>query len=475
MKNKLLLLFILIPYLLFAQSLKQTEIVILHVNDMHAKIDKMPYLSTMINDIKAKHKNVLVFSAGDIFSGNPIVDKYSEKGYPVIDLINMMPFSLSTIGNHEFDFGGKVLAKRINELKHPVIACNIIKVPEYFPKPKPYYIITIDDLQIGVLGITQVSERGYPDTHPNNVKDFEFADGIEIARRILPNLKKYPIRIVLSHMGIEKDSLLATYEPEITAIIGGHSHVALQPMKVVNGVPIVQAECYLKYLGMMTIIVDNKKVISVKDTLLPINNSIKPDSIVLNKVNFYNNNEEFKKVVGYIGDSIIGEMALGSLITEALRRIAKTDFAVQNSGGIRINVLPKGPITVKQIYELDPFSNELMICKLKPQNIREIITYGYYKEGKLDIFSSGFKSKIYLDKKGKITKIDLFDNSGQLLDENKIYSVSMGSYLCNAYKFEKQSKPISTKMTTTDAIFKFLSMIKSADFVNKVCTEIVNK
>lgn len=475
MRNKFLFIFFLIPYFLLAQTTKQTEIVILHVNDMHGRIDKMPYLSTMIKDIQSKHKNVFLFSAGDIFSGNPIVDKYSEKGYPIIDLMNMLPFTLSTLGNHEFDFGGEVLAKRISELKHPIIACNIIKMPNYFTKPKPFYILTVNKVQMAVLGITQVAENGFPDTHPDRVKDFGFVDGIKMARQKLPTLKKYPVRLVLSHMGVDNDSILASCEPGITAIIGGHSHKALQPMKVVNGVPITQAENYLKYLGMMTIMVEGKKVISVKDTLLPINNSVQPDTAILRKVQYYNNNEEFKKIVGYVGDSITGEMALGSFMTDALQRMAKTDFAIQNSGGIRIHALPKGAVTIKQIYELDPFSNELMICKMKPENIREIITYGYYKEGKLDIFSAGFKSKIYLNDARKIAKIELYDNSGQLLDENKIYTVAMGSYLSHAYQFGKQGKTTSAKMTTTDAIFKFLSMIKSANYDGAVSTEIINK
>lgn len=475
MIKRIFFLFIFFPYFLIAQPAKETEIVILHVNDMHGKIDKMPYLATMIKDIQSKHKNVFLFSAGDLFSGNPFVDKYSERGYPIIDLMNMLPFSLSTIGNHDFDFGGEVLAKRIAELKHPVIACNILKTPKYFPKPKPYKVFKIDDIQMVVLGITQVGENGYPDTQPDRVKEFGFVDGKKMARQMLPTLQKYPVRIVLSHMGVDNDSLLALQAPQITAIVGGHSHKALQPMKVVNGVPIVQAENYLKYLGMMTIKVVNKKVVSVKDTLLPIHTMVQPDTAVFRKVAFYNNNEEFKKIVGYVSDTIKGEMALGSFMTTAYQRIVKTDFAIQNSGGIRIHALPKGAISVKQIYELDPFANELMICKMKPENLREIISYGYYKEGKLDIFSAGFKSKIYLNNLGKIAKIELLDNSGQPLDENKVYSVAMGSYLCNAYKFGKQGEAISTKITSTEAIFKFLSMIKSANFAGMFSSEIIYK
>lgn len=475
MIKKIVLLLIFFPYLLFAQPAKETEIVILHVNDIHGRIDKMPYLSTMIKDIQAKHKNVYLFSAGDLFSGNPIVDKYSDKGYPIIDVMNMLPFSLSTIGNHEFDFGGEILAKRIEELKHPVIACNITKMPKYFAKPKPFEVFTINGIQMAVVGITQVASNGYPDTHPDKVKDFGFVDGIKMVRQLLPSLKKYPVRIVLSHMGVDNDSILASLEPNITAIIGGHSHKALQPMKVVNGVPITQAENYLKYLGMMTIKVSGNNVVSLKDTLLPINKAVKPDTAVLRKVEFYNNNEEFKKISGYVGDTIQGELALGSFMTEALRRISKADFAVQNSGGIRVHELPKGAVSIKQIYELDPFGNELMVCKMKPENLREIITYGYYKEGKLDIFSSGFKSRIYINDANKIAKIDLMDDSNMPLDENKVYTVAMGSYLCHAYRFGKQGETVSAKMTTTDAIFKFLSQIKSANFAGASSTEIIHK
>jgi len=475
MIKKLFFLIVFFPFVLIAQTNKETEIVILHVNDMHGKIDKMPYLATMIKEIQAKHKNVFLFSAGDLFSGNPIVDKYSEKGFPIIDLMNMLPFSLSTIGNHEFDFGGEVLAKRIAELKHPVVVCNMVKMPKYFSKPKPYEVFKIDDIQMAVLGITQVGEHGFPDTHPDRVKEFGFVEGKKMALQMMPTLKKYPVRIVLSHMGVDNDSLLAMQAPQITAIVGGHSHKALQPMKVVNGVPIVQAENYLKYLGMMTIKVVNKKVVSVKDTLLPINKNIQPDTAILRKVEFYNNNEEFKKIVGYIGDTIKGEMALGSLFTDAMQRIAKTDFAVQNSGGIRVHMLPKGPVTIKQLYELDPFGNELVICKLKPENLREMIQYGYYKEGKLDIFSAGFKSRVYLNDANKIAKIELLDNSNRPLDENKIYTVAMGSYLCNAYRFGKQSESQSTKMTTTDALMKFLSQIKSANYAGATSSEIIHK
>ncbi len=465
MKPICLLLFFL-NVVVFAQNGNETEIVILHVNDMHGKIDKFPYLSTMIKEIRAKHKYVFLLSAGDIFSGNPIVDKFHDQGFPMIDLMNMLPFSLSTLGNHEFDFGGTILAKRISELKHSVICANMLKYPDYFPKLKPYEILRAGKTSIAVLGLTQVSTNGYPDTHPDRVKEFAFEHGITTAEKYLPKLKKYPIRIVLSHMGYENDSILATKIPYITAIVGGHSHKKIQPMKMVNQVAILQSENYLKYLGVLTIKIKGNKVTYMYDTLLPITNAIKPDTVILRKVEYYNNNDEFKKIVGYATDTIWGIQSLGCMMTHAYRNITQADFAVQNSGGIRVTMIPQGSITVKQILELDPFANDLIVCKMNPEQLRQLIRYGYEKEGKPDIFSSGFISKLYLNSNSKIQYIELYDMENRLLDENKSYRVALGSYLYNAYKFDRTDEGVSVGKTTTDAIFEYLSLVKGISFKN---------
>ncbi len=162
-------------------------------------------------------------------------------------------------------------------------------------------------------------------------------------------------------------------------------------------------------------------------------------------------------------------------MTSAYRHIANTDFAVQNGGGIRTDMFPKGAITVKQVYELDPFANKLMICKMTPKGIRQLIANGYTKEHEAEIYSSGFSSKIYIDRNENITNIKLLKDDGSVLDENKVYTVAMGSYLCNAYSFERTGNCTSVGITTTDALFKFLSQIKSIQSIKNKSTKIVKQ
>ena len=132
MKMKSLLLFLAV-FTLFSisnQSLaqkhrKSTEIIILHTNDMHSKIDNFGKLAYLADSLRKTHKYVFLVSAGDNFTGNPIVDMYPDNGYPMIDLMNKLHFDATAVGNHEFDMGQELQNKRREQATFPFINCNI--------------------------------------------------------------------------------------------------------------------------------------------------------------------------------------------------------------------------------------------------------------------------------------------------------------------------------------------------------------
>ena len=74
---------------------KNIEVVILHTNDMHSKIDNMAKLAYLADSLRQQHPYLFLVSAGDNFTGNPIVDMYPRKGYPMVDLMNQAGFNLS--------------------------------------------------------------------------------------------------------------------------------------------------------------------------------------------------------------------------------------------------------------------------------------------------------------------------------------------------------------------------------------------
>jgi 2',3'-cyclic-nucleotide 2'-phosphodiesterase (5'-nucleotidase family) len=52
------------------------EVHILAVNDMHAAIEAFPQLTAIADSLRTLYPSLLVFSAGDNRTGNPISDMY---------------------------------------------------------------------------------------------------------------------------------------------------------------------------------------------------------------------------------------------------------------------------------------------------------------------------------------------------------------------------------------------------------------
>ena len=125
MKKYFTILFFILSLSLFSQK-DTTIITVLHLNDLHAKINRFPQLKHVVDSLRNVKTEVILVSAGDLFSGNPIVDKYKEKGWPMIDLMNDLQFDLTAIGNHEFDYGQNVLNDRMKQAHFPFICANII-------------------------------------------------------------------------------------------------------------------------------------------------------------------------------------------------------------------------------------------------------------------------------------------------------------------------------------------------------------
>ena len=95
------------------------KLTIFILNDIHGQIDNFAKVKYLVDQEKTK-TNVILTSAGDIFSGNPIVDNYPQKGFPIIDLMNRVGFDVSVIGNHEFDYGEANLKERMEQARRNV-------------------------------------------------------------------------------------------------------------------------------------------------------------------------------------------------------------------------------------------------------------------------------------------------------------------------------------------------------------------
>ena len=454
---------------------KNETIIILHTNDMHAKIDNFPKIASFVKEYKSKYKNVFLVSAGDLFSGNPYVDKYNDKGFPMIDLMNKVGYHVSTIGNHEFDYGQEILNKRFKQAKFPFISANIKVETGKLIQPKASYTIkSKGGREIVFLGLTQTGYNNIPSTHPKKVVGLKFENFLEAVKQYNNLKKENNIFIGLTHLGKSSDIKLANAFPQFDAIIGGHSHSYIENGKKVNNVLVSQAGSNLNSIGIMTIKIKDGKIESITDKLKNIGR-ISDDIEIRTIVNKYKANPILKKVIGSSKYGIEGNENLGALMCDAIIKHTEATIAFQNEGGIRSNI-PKGEIKIVDIYSLCPFGNDIVLFDMKYKDIKELIQKSYKKGHiKADLKVSGIKYAIFTNKEGEFKEVKAFNINGTELSKDKTYKVALNSYTASVIDFTKKDKGVAQGTTIADAIINFITEKKVVDYRNINNTKIINE
>lgn len=471
MKLKSLILFFLVyglitsNQLLYAQKhQKSTEIIILHTNDMHSRIDNFGKLAYLADSLRKTHKYVFLVAAGDNFTGNPIVDMYPDKGFPMIELMNLLHFDVTAIGNHEFDMGQELQNKRRQQATFPFISCNIDASGAVVKQPEPYVILKAGKIKIPFLGMIQLGENGLPDSHPSKLEGLTFTNGIEKAKEFLWLKEKYGMLIGLSHLGVEDDEKLAKAYPQFDVIIGGHSHTTMTKPLMVNDVMIVQTGSGLRNVGITTLQVTKGKITDRQYELVPLAGITKTNPEIQALIDQYNSNEEMNRVVGFAETPFDTQQELGCLMTDAITARMKVDFAFQNNGGIRISGLPQGDIKLKDIFHLDPFGNQVVTFTMTYDEIKSLICNAYNRGKEIDLVPSGMTYAVIVNSEGMCADVEMKDMAGNPLNAGKTYTVGLNSYISASYKFNHTDPGTTNYSTTAQTLLDYLGDIKSVNY-----------
>ncbi|HLN52198.1 MAG TPA: bifunctional UDP-sugar hydrolase/5'-nucleotidase [Lentimicrobium sp.] len=442
-----------------------TKVIVLSLNDQHAKIDNYNRLKALVDNIKSQNQNVLLLAAGDNFTGNPIVDMYPDKGSPIIDLMNMVGFSATAVGNHEFDYGQDILLKRMQQAKFPFLNANIIDHTAKL-KLKPYKIFTLENgVKVVVISAIQLGSNGLPDSHPDNLQNLSFKDGLSTIKEYKTLRDSCDIFIALTHLGFETDIELAREVPELNLIMGGHSHTLTKPAFIQDSVVIMQAGSNVRNLSKATFYLINGKIVKIIPEMLSITSYPESDTVIERKLAIYNDNKELNRQIGINLTDISGSDELGSMMTDAVTSLKGVDFCFQNNGGIRIDHLKKGPITVNDIYKLDPFGNEIVLFKMKADEIKSLILNAYKEAGnEIDLQASGMVYTILSDKEGTALDVQMKTTKGGKIRKNKSYNVGINSYIASSYKFNHKDPGRSLFKTTAQTLIDFINNQKEVNY-----------
>ena len=437
------------------------EVHIFAVNDMHAAIDNFPRLAFVTDSLRVLYPNMLLLSGGDNQTGNPVNDQHIPHGRPMIDLMNMVGFTLSAVGNHEFDNGIEEMRHNIDAASFDFLLSNAIHKDRSYPI-LPYKIITLPNgLKVAFVSLLYINSTGFPDCHPDKTKGFTFLDPLVSARKYLPLKEEVDLFVFLNHYGFEEDVKLAKSLPQGKAdlIVGGHSHTLIEKDEIHNGVLITQAGSKLQYGTLITLRVYPNGRIERTQKLIRIGNTGSKQQKMKAMVEEMKAKSGLDKMVAKLEVDYTSKEPLGYLMADAQRAISGADIALINMGGVRLSELAKGEITYIDIYTLDPFGNEMILYNLTGHEIKELLLNAYELDGIYPLLPSGMKSRYHLAQEGGktiIKDIELLNEDGTPLDMDRLYRVELNGYIAAAYRFPHKAEGKSLYQTTANALIEWL-------------------
>ncbi|MFH1416448.1 MAG: bifunctional UDP-sugar hydrolase/5'-nucleotidase [Elusimicrobiota bacterium] len=389
----------------------------------------------------------ILTDSGDCFHGTP--EGILTKGAAVINMMNILGYDAAAVGNHEFDLGQEIFRNLSESAEFPFLGSNIIetdtgKIPEYI---KSYIIKPIGGINVGIIGVTT------PDTgsisYKDNISGLDFLDPAEVLSNNISDMKDKGAHliVVLSHLGFNADINTVSKVRDVDIILGGHTHRKMKKPVKVKRTLICHPGCHFKNAGHLNVYYSTreKKILAFKYRLIDLlpekyagkNTEIK-DSI---KKIYTGELEGMDEVIGeseiYLPNNFTGdqrkhrELALGNWQADLMRSSTESDFAFQNTGGIRTSIY-KGEILVRDIWELSPFGNTLVKMTLTGKQVKELLEQSV--SGKYSSLQVSGLRMVYNDslpQKRRVLNVIITDSEGKSgeIEPDTEYTIVTNSFL----------------------------------------------
>ena len=394
------------------------DIMILYTSDIHCGIDEgfgYAGLEQILKYEQEKGYEVILVDDGDNIQGDPL--GLLTKGDALIDLMNKMGYSVAIPGNHEFDYGVDNFLSLAEKAQFKYISCNFqYKGENVFD---PYVIREIGGRKIGFVGVTTPTTITaskptlFEDENGEFVYSFlqdETGEGVYNAvQSAVDNARKEGAEyvIVLGHLGNEEQCRPWTYADVIShtngidAFLDGHSHDTDQViMKNKDGKEVPRSACGTKmqHIGWCRIPaegevtagiyswtlddsapevlgIENEMSTAVKEARGSISKLLEGKIAVSEQEMTIYDPVAVDPEWGKVRMIRRAETNLGDLCTDAYRFVTGADIALLGGGGIRVSI-PAGDVTMKNMYEVFPFGNEICVVQATGQQILDALEWG---------------------------------------------------------------------------------------------------
>ena len=395
----------------------QRDLVLLGTTDVHNRLypydyytqQEIPYglalLKPLIDSVRAANGGrTYLFDSGDLLQGNPLGLVYARQQAnqpnPVIRAMNLLGYSASTIGNHEYNYGLTHLNRALGIAKFPFVTGNVFKHGTNEHAYRPYVLIphlaeSGDTILIGVTGNTP------PGVH---IWDRQNVEGVLQFRRVVESLKPVvaemkqggaDLVVVLSHGGFEGTSYdtiatgvppeneaarLAREVPDIDVVFLGHTHRELAD-SVINGVTFTQAKNWAQSLAAVNVKMERRAAndwIAVEKR----GRVIKPDPLRADTAFLDSLRWEHERTVAYVNsvagtstqemtarEARVKDTPIIDFVNEVMRRTAGADLSATAAFDINAR-LPKGQVKIADIAGLYVYDNTLKAVRITGEQLK---------------------------------------------------------------------------------------------------------
>jgi 5'-nucleotidase/UDP-sugar diphosphatase len=251
---------------------QDVHLTVIHTSDVHSRI--LPYtfapnvfdkgygllpaqgpfggaarMATLINRERQKSSRSIHLDSGDCFEGAPIFNAFS--GEAEMRVMTALGLDAAALGNHEFDRGSDNLATQIGSWSgFPILAANYqfddyntVGANSLGQVVKPYTILNVDGLVVGVIGMGNVSSLTSLVEQGNSLGVTPLATDQTTDYYASLLRPQVDVLVAVSHLGLDEDETTALTNQgqkdaqgsqvrgDVDVVFGGHLHIVLDPPK----------------------------------------------------------------------------------------------------------------------------------------------------------------------------------------------------------------------------------------------------
>lgn len=410
---------------------QRVHIVVLGTTDLHGNILPIDYytdkpdnrglakVATLIKQVRKDNPNVLLVDSGDTIQGTPLAYFHNKKNntppHPMMLTMSALKYDAMAVGNHEYNFGLKVLEKARSEANFPWLSANTYDEGTTNTHYKPYIVKEVAGVRVGILGLTT---PGVP-TWENkpNYAGLEFHEPLPEAKKWVPVLRdkeRADVVVVAMHMGIEEDLrtgqlnpgsvqnenqavTIARQVPGIDVIFMGHTHREV-PDLLVNGVLLTQANHWGRHLARADLYLDKTangwRMAALSGRTIPVDDKVEADAEITRLVEPYHKETQawLSKPIGESAAELTAvearfkDTAILDLIQRVQLDAGKADVSMAAVFNLQARI-PKGQVSVREMAGLYVYENTLVVLEVTGQQLKDALEHSAkyfrpYEEGK---------------------------------------------------------------------------------------------